>query len=85
MKITKSGHKKVKLLNEKNNKRKIDEESLQLYGLVEKATEKLMNQISNFEELEFDKSVKIDNMDQIMDIVKPNKFNFLKKEVEEFG
>ena len=85
MKITKSGHKKVKLLNEKNNKRKIDEEILQLYGLVEKATEKLMNQISNFEELEFDKSVKIDNMDQIMDIVKPNKFNFLKKEVEEFG
>ena len=85
MKITKSGHKKVRLLNEKNNKRKIDEESLQLYGLVEKATEKRMNQISNFEELEFDKSVKIDNMDQIMDVVKPNKFNFLKKEVEDLG
>ena len=28
MKVTKSGHKKVRLLNEKNNKRKIDEESL---------------------------------------------------------
>ena len=51
MKITKSGHKKVTLLNENNNnnKRKIDEESLQLYDLVEKATKKLMNQISNFE------------------------------------
>ena len=32
----------------KNNKIKIDEESLQLYGLVEKATEKLMNRIRNF-------------------------------------
>ena len=40
MKTTKSGHKKVRLLDEKK-KRKIDEESLQLYGLVEKATEKL--------------------------------------------
>ena len=51
MKI-KSGHKKLKLFNEKCNKIKIDEESLQLHGLVEKTTEKLMNQISNFEEFE---------------------------------
>ena len=28
---------------------------------------------------------KLDNMGQVMDIVKLNKFNFLKKEVEEFG
>ena len=34
----------------KNNKRKTDEESLQLYALVKKATEKLVNPISNFEE-----------------------------------
>ena len=35
------------------------------------------------------KSVKIkrilDNMDQVMDVLKLNKFYFLKKEVEEFG
>ena len=36
---------------------KIDEEILQLYGLVEKATQKLLNQISNYEELECDKSL----------------------------
>ena len=28
---------------------------------------------------------KLDNMNQVMDIVKLNKLNFLKKEVEEFG
>ena len=28
---------------------------------------------------------KLDNMGQVMDIVKLNKFNFLKKEVEELG
>ena len=44
MKITKSGHKKVKLLNEKH-KRKINEGNLQSHGMVEKVTEKLMNQI----------------------------------------
>ena len=43
----------------KNDKRKTDEESLQLHGLVKKATEKLINQISNFEELEFQKSLNI--------------------------
>ena len=48
--ITKSSHKKVRLFNEKNDERKIDEESPQLYGLVKKATKRLMNQISNFEE-----------------------------------
>ena len=45
MKITKSGHKKR---DQKNGKRKIYEENLQLYDLVEKATEKLLSQISNF-------------------------------------
>ena len=59
LKITKSSHKKVRLLNEKNNKRKIDEKNLQLYGRVKKATEKLMNQVSNFEKLECDKSLNI--------------------------
>ena len=51
MKITKSKLKKARLLNKKSNKRKIDEGSLQLYGLVKKVTGDLMNQISNFEEL----------------------------------
>ena len=36
----------------KNDKRKLDEESLKLYGLVKKATVKLMNQITDFKELE---------------------------------
>ena len=36
-----------------------DEDSLQLYGLTETATEKLVNQISNFEELEYEKSLNI--------------------------
>ena len=39
--------------------KKIDEESLQLHRLVKKATEKLTNQISNFEELECKKSLNI--------------------------
>ena len=38
---------------------KIDEESLQLYRLIDKGTEKLMNQISNFEELECEKPLNI--------------------------
>ena len=49
MKITKSGQRKVRVLNEKMI-RKNNEKSLQLYRLVKKATQKLMNQISNFEE-----------------------------------
>ena len=59
MKIT-SGHKRVRLLNEKNNKRKIDEKTLQLNGVVEKAIEKLMNQTRNFEGLKYEKSLNID-------------------------
>ena len=59
IKITTSGHKKVRLLNEKNNERRIDEEILQLYCLVEKATEKLMNSICNIEELDYEKSFNI--------------------------
>ena len=35
----------------KNDKRKIDEQRLQLFGLVKKATEELMNQVSKCEEL----------------------------------
>ena len=35
----------------KNDKRKIDEQRLQLFGLVKKATEELMNQVSKYEEL----------------------------------
>ena len=61
MKITKSSPKKVRLLREKI-KEKIDEESLQLNGLVEKATEKPMNQISNFEELECEKSLNVSQL-----------------------
>ena len=93
MKKTKSGHKKVRLLNEKkNDKKKNDGEVLRLYDLVEKAAENILNQISNFEELEYEKSFninqqklkkKLDNMYQVIDIVKFNLFNFLKKEVED--
>ena len=56
MKITKSGHKKRRLIV-KNDKRKIDEESLQLH--LRKTTKKRMNQIGNFEELECEKSLNI--------------------------
>ena len=52
---------KCEMVQWKNDKRKTDEESLQLHGLVKKATEKLINQISNFEELEFQKSLNINN------------------------
>ena len=50
---------KCEMVQWKNDKRKTDEKSLQLHGLVKKATEKLINQISNFEELEFQKSLNI--------------------------
>ena len=53
------GSQKCETVQWKNDKRKIDEESLQLHGLVKKATEKLTNQISNFEESEFEKSLNI--------------------------
>ena len=39
----------------KNDKRKTNEKILQLHGLVKKATGKLINQISNFEELKCEK------------------------------
>ena len=52
----KSSSQKSEIAQWKNDKRKIDEETLQLYGLVKKATEKLMNQINNFEILECEKS-----------------------------
>ena len=70
----------------KNDKRKIDEESLQLYGLVKKATERLMNQISNFKDRNRMREIfkhkylqvkgKLKNADQVMDIVKLNKLIF---------
>ena len=41
----------------KNDKRKIDEESLQLH--LRKTTKKRMNQIGNFEELECEKFLNI--------------------------
>ena len=41
---------KNKIDQPENDTRKIDDEHLQLYGLVKKATEKLDNQISNFRE-----------------------------------
>ena len=52
-----------------------------------------MNQISNFEEFECRKSLninqeikrKLDNMKQVMDIEKLNKFNLSKKVVKKFG
>ena len=47
---------KVGMLNEKNDNRKIDEESLQLYVLFMEAREILMEQIGNFELLECEKS-----------------------------
>ena len=54
MKIKKSGQKKDRMLNEKMKKklwrklkRRFDEEKLQLYGLVKKTVERLMNRISN--------------------------------------
>ena len=43
----------------KNYKRRTDEETQQLYGLVRKATEKGMKKIINFEELECGKTLNI--------------------------
>ena len=40
-----------------NDIRKINEESWQLYGIVKKAAEERMNKISNFEELECEKTL----------------------------
>ena len=41
---------KNKIDQPENDTRKIDDDCVQLYGLVKKATEKLDNQISNFRE-----------------------------------
>ena len=43
----------------KKNNKKIDEKRLQLHGLVKKATEKVVNQISDFEDLEWEKYLNI--------------------------
>ena len=59
----KSSSQKSEIAQWKNDKRKIDEETLQLYGLVKKATEKLMNQINNFEILECEKSWNINQQE----------------------
>ena len=50
MKITKFRSQKCEIYQLENDTRQTDEECLQLCGLVKKATEKLENQISNFEE-----------------------------------
>ena len=77
---------KCEIAQWKNDKRKIDEERLQLYGLVKKATERLMNQISNFKDRNRMREIfkhkhlkvkgKLKNADQVMDIVKLNKLIF---------
>ena len=77
---------KCEIAQWKNDKRKIDEESLQLYGLVEKATERLMNQIRSFRDRNRMREVfkhkylkvkgKLKKADQVMDIVKLNKLIF---------
>ena len=59
----KSRSQKSEIAQWKNDKRKIDEETLQLFGLVKKATEKLMNQINNFEILECEKSWNINQQE----------------------
>lgn len=43
----------------KNNKRKEDEKTLPLHGLLKKKEKKLINQISDFEELGCEQSLKI--------------------------
>ena len=52
---------KSKVTQWKNDKINIREESLELYGLVKKVTEKRMNYISNFEELKYERSLNINN------------------------
>ena len=66
MKITKSGHKKVRLLNEKK-----------------KENRKTIWEIFKHKSVKFKR--KLDNMNQVMDILKLNKSNLLKKKVEELG
>ena len=71
----------------------MDKEFQQFYGLVKKNTDKLEDQMSNFAELEHEKSLlkrksaylqrKLHNMDKIRDIDN-TEFKLLKKESEEF-
>ena len=71
---------KLEIVQLKDDIRKIDEDCLQLYGLVKKTTDKLENQMSNSAELEHEKSLlqrkyvylqrKRNKMDKIMDINK---------------
>ena len=77
----------------KDGVRKMDKEFQQFYGLVKKNTDKLEDQMSNFAELEHEKSLlkrksaylqrKLHNMDKIRDIDN-TEFKLLKKESEEF-
>ena len=57
MKKTKSRHRKVRFLNEKKKKKLM--KKAYLYGLAKKPREKFMNQNSNFQELECEKSLNI--------------------------
>ena len=66
MKIAKSGHKKVRLLNEKK-----------------KENRKTIWEIFEHKSVKFKR--KLDNMNQVMDILNLNKSNLLKKKVEELG
>ena len=66
IKIAKSGHKKVRLLNEKK-----------------KENRKTIWEIFEHKSVKFKR--KLDNMNQVMDILKLNKSNLLKKKVEELG
>ena len=50
---------KTEIAQWKNDKTKIDQESLQLYGLVKTANKKRMNQIGNLKELKCEKSLNI--------------------------
>ena len=71
---------KLEIAQLKDDIRKIDEDCLQLYGLVKKTTDKLENQMSNSAELDHEKSLlqrkyvylqrKRNKMDKIMDINK---------------
>ena len=59
MKITKTGHKKMRLLNEKNIKEKLMKKTFNDMVWLKKQQKKLMNQIVNFDELECEKSLNI--------------------------
>ena len=50
---------KIEIAQWKNDKQKIDEESLKLYCLVKKSKRKPINLICNFDELKWEKSLNI--------------------------